>query len=123
VEIHPGAVLAAHAGSCAAEQGAFWSMHERIFEGYEAREWSQASAADFEVFVGYARELGLDAEALGSCVRSNRYAQQIEADVRSAIEAGIQSTPAFLINGRPLIGAQPFETFQQAFEQILAEGR
>jgi protein-disulfide isomerase len=32
---------------------------------------------------------------------------------------GVRGTPAFLINGRPLVGAQPFEAFQQAIEAEL----
>lgn len=123
VQIHPSAVLAAHAGSCAAEQGGFWPMYERIFQGYEAGEWTSGGQAGFRALLGYARELGLDDDALRSCIESNRYAPQIEADVREALARGIQSTPAFLINGRPLIGAQPFESFQRIFDELLAEGR
>ncbi|MFO7170651.1 MAG: DsbA family protein [Chloroflexota bacterium] len=119
-QIHPGTVLAAHAANCAAEQGAFWPMHTRLFQGFEAQEWGQGDARDLETFRGYGRELGLDEEALGSCITSNRYAQRIEADVRAALQLGFQGTPTFLINGQPLHGAQPFTTFQRAFEQILA---
>lgn len=122
-EIHPGALLAAHAGNCAADQQSFWPMHERIFTGYDAGEWRQGTQADFQVFLGYARELGLDDATFRKCIESNQYAQQIVSDVRDAERHGIQSTPAFLINGRPLIGAQPFETFQRVFESMLAEGQ
>jgi protein-disulfide isomerase len=123
VQIHPSAVLAAHAGSCAAEQDGFWPMHERLFQGYEAGEWTRGGQAGFQMILSYARELGLDDVALRNCIESNRYAGQIESDVREAFDRGIQSTPAFLINGRPLIGAQPFESFQRIFDEILAEGQ
>jgi protein-disulfide isomerase len=119
-EIHPGAILASHVANCAAEQGGFWQMHGRLFQGFEAGEWQRGGLEGLQIFLGYARELGLDDAALRSCVESNRYASSIEADVRAAAERGIQSTPVFLINGQPLIGAQPFETFQRAFDQILA---
>lgn len=34
-------------------------------------------------------------------------------------QIGVQSTPTFLVNGTPIIGAQPFENFQQVIESIL----
>jgi protein-disulfide isomerase len=120
-EIHPGAILAAHIAGCAAEQGAFWPMHDRLFQGYEAREWSRGGPETLPIFLGYARELGLDEAALNDCVLSNRRAPLIEADVREALSRGLQSTPAFFVNGQPLLGAQPFEVFQQAFDQILEQ--
>lgn len=120
-QIHPGAILAAHTAGCAAEQGAFWPMHDRIFQGAEAREWERGGTTGFPVFVGYARELGLDEAALSECIQSNRRAPLIGEDVQAAYDRAIQTTPTFLINGRPLIGAQPFSAFQQAFDQILAE--
>jgi protein-disulfide isomerase len=118
-DIHPGAVLAAHVANCSAEQGTFWQMHTRIFEGQLAREWGGGGLADLETFQSYAADLGMDSGALRACVESNRYAGQIEDDVRSALDLGIRSTPSFVINGRPLIGAQPFEAFQRAFDRIL----
>ena len=35
-------------------------------------------------------------------------------------QIGVQSTPTFLVNGTPIIGAQPFENFQQVIELILS---
>jgi len=39
-----------------------------------------------------------------------------------AQQLGVQSTPTFIINGRPVVGAQPFENFQQVIESILDNG-
>lgn len=96
-------------------------MHNRIFEGQLGQEWGAGGRADFEVFLGYADTLDLDQTAIQSCVESNRYSGQIQGDVQSALDEGFRSTPSFLINGRPLIGAQPFDAFERAFERILAE--
>jgi protein-disulfide isomerase len=120
-QIHPGALLAAHAANCAAEQGAFWPMHDRIVAGYMAREWSNSTQRDLQIFAGYASELGLNSDVLQSCVIESRHAAQIEADVRSAVERGINSTPAFLVNGRPVLGALPFERWQQLFDTLLTQ--
>ncbi|GAB4110070.1 MAG: hypothetical protein Fur005_03300 [Roseiflexaceae bacterium] len=96
-------------------------MHDRIVVGYMAREWSSSTQRDLQTFAGYAAELGLNRDVLQSCVVESRHAAQIEADVRSAIERGINSTPAFLVNGRPVLGALPFERWQQLFDSLLTQ--
>ena len=45
VDIHPGALLAAHAANCAAEQGAFWPMHDQLFQGAAAQAWGSGDTA------------------------------------------------------------------------------
>ncbi len=119
MSIHPGALLAAHVANCAGEQGAFWQMHERIFTGMEQREWSSGNASDFRTFLKYAEELNLDAAQVQQCVESNRYGSRIQDDIREAQQAGVRSTPSFLINGQLLVGAQPFEVWERVFETIL----
>jgi len=39
-----------------------------------------------------------------------------------AQKIGVQSTPTFVINGKPVIGAQSFEIFQQVIETALKDG-
>ncbi|MDW8147411.1 MAG: DsbA family protein [Roseiflexaceae bacterium] len=119
MSIHPGALLAAHIANCAGEQGAFWQMHKRIFAGMERREWSSGDADDFRTFLKYAEELNLDAARIQQCVESNRYGPRIQSDIREAQQAGIRSTPSFLINGQLLVGAQPFEVWERLFEAML----
>ena len=45
----------------------------------------------------------------------------IQADIEEAGAIGFRGTPAFLINGQPLVGAQPYEVFEQVVEIITAE--
>ncbi|HIQ04271.1 MAG TPA: DsbA family protein, partial [Anaerolineae bacterium] len=116
--IHPQARTAAEAAECAGAQGSYWPMHNRIFEG--KAEWeNQAQAAD--VFKGYAAELGLDTAAFNDCLDSGIYAAEVQADLEEGQRAGITGTPSFFINGRRLIGAQPFEAFVQIIEAALGE--
>jgi protein-disulfide isomerase len=117
--IHPGALLAANVANCAAEQGRFWEMHDRLFEGQARREWFAGDAADYQTFLGYASELGLDADAIKGCVDSRRGQPLIEADVRDASGRGFNSTPSFLVNGRVIRGAPPYETWKQLFDSLL----
>ena len=41
--------------------------------------------------------------------------------MEEATAMGISGTPAFLINGQQLFGAQPYELFAQVVESIVAE--
>lgn len=118
--IHPGALQAAHAANCAADQGRFWEMHARLFAGQSAREWAAGGERDLDVFLEYGTALGVDSTALRSCIAERRHAARIEEDVRSAVGRGLTSTPAYVVNGRPLLGARPFESWKQVFDSLLA---
>ena len=118
---HPNAQKAAEAARCAGAQGAYQPMHEQLFENQS--QWSgQNAAAALDTFVGYAGELGLDADAFGACLASGQFAAQIAQDLQEGQKAGIRGTPSFLINGELLVGAYPFEDFQQMIEAALKQG-
>ena len=54
------------------------------------------------------------------CLDSGKYTELVQQDKEMAQQMGIQSTPTFLVNGIRVIGAQPFESFQQVIEAILS---
>ncbi len=111
-------VRAAHATECAEEQGAFWEMHNLIFDKLEADE---RPPFDQVAMVSYAGELGLDTGAFEECMASERYMEEIINDARAAREYGFQGTPGFIINGVVhAFGAQPFETFDRIIQDELA---
>ncbi len=68
----------------------------------------------------YAADLGLDLPLFSACLDEGRYDAEVNADQQYAVQLGIQSTPTFFINGIALIGAQPFEVFEQVIDQELA---
>jgi len=70
----------------------------------------------------FAGQLGLDEEAFSQCLVSGEYTDIVKQEKQMAQQLGVQSTPTFVINGRPVIGAQPFENFQQVIESILDNG-
>ena len=45
----------------------------------------------------------------------------IAEDFAQGQAIGVTGTPAFVINGVPVIGAQPTEVFEQAIEQAAAD--
>jgi protein-disulfide isomerase len=97
--IHQNAVLAARAAEAAALQGAFWEMHDRIFETQTT--WSrQSTSAAQETFAGYADTLGLDVMQWRNDLDSTAVADRVDADAASARQASITSTPSFFVNGQ-----------------------
>lgn len=118
LSFHANAQKAAEAGRCAGAQGAFWEMHDALFEFQS--EWSrQESAAFIDTLVGYATKIGLDGVAFRGCLESGQFTQLIAQSIKEARQAGITGTPSFLINDQLLVGAYPFEDFQRMIQAEL----
>jgi protein-disulfide isomerase len=103
-----GSSRAAQASECADEQGAFWDYHDLLYTGRKE--------LNRETLLGYAEELGLDADALTICLNEERYEHEVETDARYARSIGIKGVPTFFINGIPLFGDQPLENFIRVIE-------
>src|SRR5262249_51226868 len=88
-DVHPDAERAAEAAEGAAAQGAFWQMHDRM---YEAR-----GLLGREDLIGYAGDLGLDADRVASELDSGAHAERVERDVQSGLASGVTGTPGFFI--------------------------
>ena len=110
--IHVNAKPAAEAANCANEQGVFWDYHDKLF--------SMELGLSPEAYQEYASQLELDEEAFQECMESGRYQQEVQSDFDFAANLGVRSTPTFFINGIAVVGAQPFEIFQQVIEKELA---
>jgi protein-disulfide isomerase len=112
LDFHPLAQKAGEAAACAGEQGKFWEMHDRL--------WQSPGKLQVEDLKAHAQSLGLAAAEFASCLDSGRFASLVESDLRAGQEYGISGTPAFFVNGRPIVGAQPLEAFQQVIDDELA---
>jgi protein-disulfide isomerase len=105
-DVHANAQLAAEASEAAADQGAFWEMHDLLLAHQDALE-----PADL---VGYAEQLGLDVERFESTLRQHETTVRVAEDVDSADLSGVSGTPTFFINGRRHYGAYDIETLSAA---------
>jgi len=110
--IRPNSADAAQASYCADEQGAYWEYHDALF--------TYSYGFNDQAYEQYARDLGLDVEALMECYRSGRYALTVDEDLQFARSMGIGSTPTFFLNGIPIVGAQPYDIFKQIIDLELA---
>jgi protein-disulfide isomerase len=119
LDSHAQAQAAGEAAECAGAQGAFWPMHEALFESQE--QWSGNARAE-ELFAGLAEELGLDRDEFERCLASGEYAAKVEVDFQEGVAQSVTGTPAFFINGVSISGAQPFAAFQEQIDYFLAGG-
>ncbi|MEW2548573.1 Na+/H+ antiporter NhaA [Streptomyces sp. NPDC047002] len=96
-DVHPRAQIAAEAAEAAAEQGAFWAMHDLLLDHQGALRFADLRA--------YAERLGLDMERFDRHVRRHAGAARVAEDVESADLSGVSGTPTFFVNGRRHTGA------------------
>ena len=107
-------VASAQAAECAGERGKFWEYHDKLF----------ASAASPLAFTngrlkGYAKELGLKSQDFNQCLDSGKHLKKVEGETATGGFLGARGTPAFFLNGKLLVGAQPFQVFEAAIEKDL----
>lgn len=116
LSFHPQAKPLAIASECANEQGKFWEMHDRIFSENIAGNIASATA---DTYKSWAADMGFDANAFNSCYDAGRGQDVIDADTKLGSELGVSGTPTFFINGRQLVGAQPFASFKAIIDEEL----
>lgn len=115
---HQNAMPAAAAAREAFKQGGnekFWAMHGLLFENQRA-----LGRADLE---RYAQQIGLNMDQFRAALDNNTHRAGIQADMEAAGKLGARGTPAFFINGRQLMGAQPYEQFETVIREELATAR
>jgi protein-disulfide isomerase len=110
------------ASECAGEQNAFWEYEDQL---YARQEQAGTAALEAQALSALASDLGLDVSRFGSCLQSGRYDEVIQKETNAAEVLGVLKTPTFLVNGRPVEGALPYDQFRQVIEDALedASGR
>jgi protein-disulfide isomerase len=110
--LHAEAENAAMAADCAGEQKRYWEFHDLLFSG------QKELGAD--TYTAYAKSLNMNMDNFKKCLDEQRYQKEVKADYDYASQLGVRSTPTFFINGLAVVGAQPFEVFQQVIDLELA---
>jgi protein-disulfide isomerase len=115
--VHENASAAAQLAVCAAQQKAFWPVHDLLFKYQET--WAPLKeAAPF--FVSLADSAKLSKPELLSCLQAPETLNSVRADAEGAARSGATSTPTFYIEGGLLEGAQPVEVFRQVLDSVYA---
>jgi protein-disulfide isomerase len=119
--MHPDAPLASEASAEAFKQkgsDGFWKMHDLLFQNQSTPDGLKRPALE-----KYAEQLGLDTNKFKSALDNNTHKAQIDADSKVGDDAGISGTPAFVINGYFVSGAQPFPKFKKLIDRAMAEAK
>lgn len=87
---------------------------------FENQAGENQGAFDKDKLKGFAADLGLDTEEFNTCLDSGKYTEFVTNQTNIARQLGVQSTPTFAVNGQAVVGAQPFDSFKQTIDALLA---
>ncbi|OGN18141.1 MAG: hypothetical protein A3F48_02335 [Candidatus Yanofskybacteria bacterium RIFCSPHIGHO2_12_FULL_41_9] len=118
LSFHPMAEPSAQAGQCADEQGKYWEMHDKIFGEQEKKGQGTVTYTVAEV-KRWASEISLDGPSFNECLDSGKYKDEVAKDFSDGSAAGVSGTPSVFINGRLIVGAQPFSAFKAIIDEEL----
>ncbi len=105
--------LAARAGRAAAAQDKFWPFHDALY----AHQFPPNSGHLTVAFLrDVAARLGLDVHRFTTDLQGGLAAKLVRHDLNEGLSAGVTGTPAFLVNGRPVIGALPLAEFERTID-------
>jgi Na+:H+ antiporter, NhaA family len=110
---HQTAKLAAEAACAADAQGKFWQLHDLML--------AKQDDLSRGLLLALAEQAGLDVPMFRSALDSHSYADRVAADLEAADEIEITDTPAFVINGRKIIGNVPISSLCTAIDSALAD--
>ncbi len=115
--LHANSAPAAITAMCAAAQGKFWGLHDKIFDTQDT--WKVLKDAR-PYLDSLARASGANAAELKTCEDSHRVEPLIEADQTRFQGAGVGGTPTFFIGGARMVGAQPPPQFRRVIDSVFA---
>lgn len=116
LRIHANALPAAEAAMCAGAQDRFWPYHDRLFATVD--KWARVDNTA-PIFEGLAAELKLNAETFRQCVADHVMRPMIQADYQRGVQAGVNSTPTFLIGRTVIPGNAPIDAIRKAVKENL----
>jgi protein-disulfide isomerase len=108
---------AAEASECANDQNAFWPYHDYLFSHQSGENLGVFGKDNLKKF---AVTLNLNADEFSQCLDSGKYTDLVKSQTSMAQNLGVSSTPTMVINGKVLLGAQPFAIFQQVIDSDLS---
>lgn len=116
--IHPDSFRAAEAGRCAGEQDKFWQMRNLMI--------AHPNDLSFTDLIADVKELNIPVSQFETCLRTERFKKDIEADIGEAMRLGAQGTPAFVIGhrtsegveGEVIVGAMSFDLLDEKLKEM-----
>ncbi|MFW0862590.1 MAG: DsbA family protein [Candidatus Komeilibacteria bacterium] len=109
--LHPDAWNASLASTCADEQNAFWTYHDKLFT-------EQDNLSKDNLFA-IAENLGMNMDQFKKCFDSEKYASQVRRDMNDGAELEIEGTPTFFANGEMLSGVLRYDQWKIILDAFL----
>jgi protein-disulfide isomerase len=111
---------AANASMCARDENRFWDYHDMLFANWNGE--NQGAFSDSRL-VAFAEALGLEMESFNQCFNANLNKDEIDADLQSGRDSGVNGTPSVIVNGKMITpGFVPsFAEISEAVEAELAK--
>lgn len=109
---------AVEAALCANDQGKFWEMHETIYLNHNGENQGAYSRSRLNTM---AENIGLDMDQFKSCMDSNQHEGEVENYANTATQAGITSTPTFVINNGEPQGWASWENMKAQIDAALGQ--
>lgn len=116
--IHKNALVSARAGYAAHLQDKFWEMKTLLYENQDNwKDLSNDKAID--TFVGYAKEIGIDSDEFKTDLSSETSKQIVEEQQAEGLNAGVNSTPTFVLNGKQISNPGSYDQFKKLIGETL----
>lgn len=104
--------------------GSLFTKVQYLKSGAPSAGSGQAAKSKYKSFddamTAFAKAAKLDSKKLVACMNSGEKKATVDAEVAEGNAVGVTGTPAFLINGKLLGGAFPFESFKEVIDKELA---
>ena len=115
---HANAQVSSDAVEAAGLQGKYWQMHDRIYD--TQGDWSNLTDPK-DIFVGYAKDLGLNVNKFTTDLSSSKVKDLVQNDVNDGNTIGITETPTFFLNGQKIALAGTYDQLKTLVQQALAQ--
>ena len=110
----PAAELTREARAQKGDKG-FWEAHDKLFDIQPKLEDADLEQA--------AKDLGLNVDKVKDAIKTKKYKKDIDADSEMADDVQASGTPHFFVNGRRLVGAQPFDKFKKIIDEEITKAQ
>ena len=118
LDFHPAAMPSALASECANEQNKFWEYHDKIFTEQDKISGKTADVITAQL-KAWAQELGFNTSQFDTCLDNAKFQANVDTDSNDGRTAGVSGTPTFFINGKRIVGAQPYASFKAIIDEEL----
>lgn len=112
---HQYAALASRAAEAARNQGKFWEMHDKLYSNQ--KEWSQGNATT--TIYDYAKSIGLDMKQFKAELNAREIQQRVMKNKKQGVNAGVNSTPTFILNGEMLDTPRSYDAFKSKVAEAI----